>query len=99
MTSDTDASNTAEPESQHHGDVYWPADLAPVTVPDSRILTYGYDTKIRLFAAGRVSRKPVYGHVRDFYPPSKLVGAIRTQGIGLSSSSRIVSEELLSRRL
>ncbi|KAK3347052.1 ankyrin repeat-containing domain protein [Lasiosphaeria hispida] len=46
-------------------DVYWPADLACKTIPNSRILTYGYDTKVRHRFAGPVSKNCVYDHARD----------------------------------
>jgi hypothetical protein len=52
-------------EGQRRWDVYWPADLAYITIPNSRILTYGYDTKVRHWAAGQVSRKTVYDHAWD----------------------------------
>jgi len=53
------------PFSRSHLDVYWPADLACKTIPDSRILTYGYDTNIRHWLEGPVSRKTVYDHAWD----------------------------------
>ena len=46
-------------------EVYWPADLARTTVPDSRILTYGYDTHIRYWLKGPVSKKTVDDHAWD----------------------------------
>ncbi len=54
-----------EAEGQRQKDVYWPADLACQTVPNSRILTYGYDTKIRHWVAGPVSKNTVYDHAWD----------------------------------
>ncbi len=45
--------------------IYWPRDLASKTISDSRILTYGYDTKIRHVARGPVSKKTVYDHAWD----------------------------------
>ncbi|EJT73826.1 hypothetical protein GGTG_07681 [Gaeumannomyces tritici R3-111a-1] len=46
-------------------EVYWPKDLVPTTVPDSRIFTYGYDTNIRHWAKGPISSKTVYDHGWD----------------------------------
>ncbi|KAL8366631.1 hypothetical protein RB595_010476 [Gaeumannomyces hyphopodioides] len=46
-------------------EVYWPAELAPRTIPDSRIFTYGYDTKIRHLSQGPISQKTVYDHASD----------------------------------
>lgn len=46
-------------------EVYWPKDLAPTTVPDSRIFTYGYDTHIRHWIQGPISKKNVHGHGWD----------------------------------
>ena len=45
--------------------IYWPEDLAPITAPCSRILAYGYDTRVRHWAAGQVSQKSLYDHARD----------------------------------
>ncbi|KAM7206848.1 hypothetical protein V8F20_002554 [Naviculisporaceae sp. PSN 640] len=50
--------------NQHQfGDVYWPQDLLPSTAPKARILTYGYDTKIRY--ARQVSQNTVEDHSWD----------------------------------
>ncbi|KAK0640873.1 ankyrin repeat-containing domain protein [Cercophora newfieldiana] len=62
-TSDTTHTNL---EVKQQNEVYWPADLAPHTIPDSRILTYGYDTKVRHWAVGPVSQSGVYDHAQDF---------------------------------
>jgi hypothetical protein len=40
--------------------VYWPRDLLPVTVPNARILTYGYDTHIRHWLGTAMSKATVY---------------------------------------
>lgn len=56
-----------EIEGQRQEHIYWPADLASQTVPGSRILTYGYDTRIGHRLTGRlVSKKSVYDHAWDF---------------------------------
>lgn len=60
-----DGQGNVTSEGQLTKDVYWPADLACQTVPDSRILTYGYDTKIRHWLTGPVSKKTVYDHAWD----------------------------------
>ncbi len=45
--------------------MYWPAELACITIPNSRILTYGYDAYIRHWVTGPVSKKTVYDHAGD----------------------------------
>lgn len=46
--------------------VYWPYDLVPDTIPNSRVLTYGYDTNIRSrFGSTPVSQKSVGDHGWD----------------------------------
>ncbi|KAK1759655.1 hypothetical protein QBC47DRAFT_410400 [Echria macrotheca] len=55
----------SDAERQNHKDVYWPLDLLPQTLPNSRILTYGYDTKVRHWISGQVSKKTVYDHGWD----------------------------------
>ncbi|KAK1775447.1 hypothetical protein QBC45DRAFT_383387, partial [Copromyces sp. CBS 386.78] len=47
------------------GAIFWPHDLLPTTVPTARILTYGYDTKIRHFLQGSISRNTVHDHAWD----------------------------------
>lgn len=46
--------------------VYWPRDLVPVTIPNARILTYGYDTHIRHVFGPPVSKNTVYDIAWDF---------------------------------
>lgn len=46
--------------------MYWPRDLLPQTVPDARVLTYGYDTKVRHSVIGVVSQNTVYDHSWNF---------------------------------
>ena len=62
---DPNAGNLAGSEGPQRESVYWPADLACATLPESRILTYGYDTKIRHWIKGPVSQKTVYDHAWD----------------------------------
>ncbi|KAH6620967.1 hypothetical protein B0J18DRAFT_212304 [Chaetomium sp. MPI-SDFR-AT-0129] len=52
-------------EGQRPKEIYWPADLACQTIPNSRILTYGYDTNVRNWFQGPVSRKTIYDHAWD----------------------------------
>lgn len=47
-------------------DVYWPQDLVPHTVPNARILTYGYDSRIRHQLDFPISTNPVYTIAWDF---------------------------------
>lgn len=51
---------------EHGCDVFWPQDLLPTTVPSARILTYGYDTRIRHFVLGQICKNSVPDHGRDF---------------------------------
>lgn len=46
--------------------VYWPRDLVPITVPNARVLTYGYDTHIRHRLGPVVSKNTVYDIAWDF---------------------------------
>ncbi|KAK2766058.1 hypothetical protein FQN54_007573 [Arachnomyces sp. PD_36] len=45
----------------HYNPVYWPTDLLPHTIPNARVLTYGYDTHIR----HRLGRPPSENTVYD----------------------------------
>ncbi|KAI9780188.1 MAG: hypothetical protein M1816_003160 [Peltula sp. TS41687] len=46
--------------------VYWPRDLVPATIPNARVLTYGYDTHIRHWLGPPVSRNTVCDIAWDF---------------------------------
>ncbi|KAK4442622.1 hypothetical protein QBC34DRAFT_225198 [Podospora aff. communis PSN243] len=46
-------------------DVYWPYHLLPSTVPSARILTYGYDTRVRHVSQGPVSQNTLHDHAWD----------------------------------
>ncbi|KXX75895.1 Inversin [Madurella mycetomatis] len=65
-TGGANSGNEVGPDASQRGEVYWPQDLAPTTVPNSRIFTYGYDTNVRHMFAGPVSGKNVYDHAWDF---------------------------------
>ncbi|KAK3951352.1 hypothetical protein QBC32DRAFT_371210 [Pseudoneurospora amorphoporcata] len=45
--------------------VYWPKDLVPTTLPSARVMTFGYDTKIRHFSQGQISKNTVQDHARE----------------------------------
>ena len=50
-----------------HPTTYWPRDLVPSTIPNARVLTYGYDTRIRHKAGPSGSRDTtVYDIAWDF---------------------------------
>jgi hypothetical protein len=44
--------------------IYWPRDLLPRSVPNARILTYGYDTNIR--TGSTINKSTVYDIAWDF---------------------------------
>lgn len=46
--------------------VYWPQDLLPNTIPNARVMTYGYDTHIRHRLGPPPSQNTVYGIAWDF---------------------------------
>ncbi|KAK6839915.1 hypothetical protein PG987_005781 [Apiospora arundinis] len=46
--------------------VFWPRDLLPATVPDARVMTYGYDTHIRHRLGPEGSQSTVYDISWDF---------------------------------
>ncbi|KAL9105924.1 MAG: hypothetical protein Q9227_008984 [Pyrenula ochraceoflavens] len=46
--------------------VYWPRDLVPLSFPTARVLTYGYDTRIRHKFGSAASKSTVYDIAGDF---------------------------------
>ncbi|KAF5575081.1 uncharacterized protein FSUBG_13957 [Fusarium subglutinans] len=67
MTRNTAAE--ARPETLHDDAnpavVFWPVDLLSRDFPDSRILVFGYDSKITKYSAGAVSENSVFSHAKD----------------------------------
>lgn len=45
--------------------VFWPADFLPGDIPNSRIVTYGYDSIISNFFEGAASKNTIYQHAKD----------------------------------
>lgn len=45
--------------------VFWPADFLPADIPNSRVVTYGYDSTIIHFFGGATSQNTVYQHAKD----------------------------------
>ncbi|KAK1775438.1 hypothetical protein QBC45DRAFT_396124 [Copromyces sp. CBS 386.78] len=60
-----DAPNREVPNSGQAAGVYWPEDLVPTTLPSARVMTFGYDTKIRHFSQGQISKNTVQDHARE----------------------------------
>ena len=46
--------------------VYWPRHLLPQALPDARVFTYGYDTRVRHAMGSPVSKNAVYDIALDF---------------------------------
>ncbi|KAH7375683.1 hypothetical protein B0T11DRAFT_345696 [Plectosphaerella cucumerina] len=60
------SSCSIDPTASTHGsDVFWPADLLRHTVPTARILTYGYDTRVKHFFQAPVSKNTVHDHAAN----------------------------------
>lgn len=57
---------SASPSTKRSGPVYWPRDLVPRTVPNARVLTYGYDTRIGHWLGPAVSKNTIYDIARNF---------------------------------
>ncbi|QYS95087.1 NACHT domain-containing protein [Trichoderma simmonsii] len=45
--------------------VFWPADLLPKECPNSRILTFGYDSKVTKYRAGAINHNSILSHSKD----------------------------------
>ena len=45
--------------------VYWPQDLLPTTIPNARVLTWGYDTNIKHSLLGQPCQSTVYDFAYD----------------------------------
>lgn len=45
--------------------VFWPVDLLPEDCPNSRILMFGYDSKVTKYSPGLVNENSVLSHSKD----------------------------------
>jgi hypothetical protein len=52
-------------ENRRHRGVFWPADLLPQDCPKTRILTFGYDSKVTKIFEGAVNQNNVFAHARN----------------------------------
>lgn len=62
--SETKIQNDTARSSTDSPGVYWPADLLPSDAPNSRILTWGYDSWVTK-GYGNTSRNNIFSHARD----------------------------------
>lgn len=53
-------------EKEVHTATYWPRDLIPLVIPNARVLTYGYDTRIRHKLGPRENGHTIYDIAWDF---------------------------------
>ena len=80
--------------------VYWPRDLIPCTVPDARVLVYGYDTHIRPKLGAPISKTTVYDIAWDFLvalEAERRLDASRPMLFIVHSLGGIVVKEMLRR--
>lgn len=45
--------------------IFWPVDLLPKECPNSRILTFGYDSKVTKYRAGAINHNSIMSHSKD----------------------------------
>jgi hypothetical protein len=45
--------------------VYWPLDLLPESIPNARILVYGYDSKVSRFFKGAANQNSLVAHAKN----------------------------------
>jgi hypothetical protein len=59
-------SGIRQKNSISHAAVYWPRQLVQKTLPDARVLTFGYDTNVRHVLGRPVAKNTVYDIAWDF---------------------------------
>ncbi|RBA15880.1 hypothetical protein FPRO05_12101 [Fusarium proliferatum] len=78
--------------------VFWPVDLLSKDFPDSRILVFGYDSKITKYSAGAVSENSVFSHAKDLLFALALERPLHRPLICVAHSlGGIIFKEMLSR--
>ncbi|KAG4291608.1 hypothetical protein FPRO06_13829 [Fusarium proliferatum] len=78
--------------------VFWPVDLLSRDFPDSRILVFGYDSKITKYSAGAVSENSVFSHAKDLLFALALERPLHRPLICVAHSlGGIIFKEMLSR--
>ncbi|KAI3336670.1 hypothetical protein HD806DRAFT_542484 [Xylariaceae sp. AK1471] len=78
--------------------IFWPADLLPSDCPQSKIIVYGYDTKVTNYLRAPTNQNGIFHHAKDLL--SELAG-VREPGRPLifiaHSLGGIVTKEMLAR--
>ncbi|KAI9665065.1 MAG: hypothetical protein M1821_006513 [Bathelium mastoideum] len=80
--------------------IYWPKDLLPHTVPNARVLVYGYDTHIRHKLGPPVNRNTVYDIAWDFLvalEAERREDSLRPALFIVHSLGGVVTKEMLRR--
>ncbi|KAF5572881.1 hypothetical protein FPCIR_14158 [Fusarium pseudocircinatum] len=78
--------------------VFWPVDLLSKDFPDSRILVFGYDSKITKYSTGSVSENSVFSHAKDLLFALGLERPLDRPLICIAHSlGGIIVKEMLSR--
>ncbi|KAF5698546.1 hypothetical protein FGLOB1_11970 [Fusarium globosum] len=100
----TSRSTAAEPRPDALRDdgnpavVFWPVDLLSKDLPGSRILVFGYDSKITKYSAGAVSENSVFSHAKDLLFALALKRPLHRPLICVAHSlGGIIFKEMLSR--
>lgn len=62
---DVNSTNMIKAHNTGSTSVFWPADLLPKDCPNSRILMFGYDSKITKYTAGAINENSIFSHSKD----------------------------------
>ncbi|EEY17621.1 SERAC1 [Verticillium alfalfae VaMs.102] len=65
-------------------DCFWPRDLLPNDCPNSRILTYGYDSHVSHFFSGAANQTNVVGHASSFLHELEAIAGTTPDGPSFS---------------
>ena len=68
------------PQTEPGEAIFWPGDLLPAKCPNSRILTWGYDTVVAKGWAGATNKGTIFSHAKDLlfalkrdHPPGRRI--------------------------
>ncbi|KAK4460162.1 hypothetical protein QBC42DRAFT_230113 [Cladorrhinum samala] len=80
------------------GTIFWPAEFLPKDCPNSRILVYGYDSKVTKYMAGPTNKNTILSYSKDLlYALERETTAGRPLIFVAHSLGGIVVKEMLSR--
>ena len=90
-----ESNSTESSKPVEQADIYWPYHLLPEDCPLSRILTWGYDSKLSHFFQGSANKNDIFAHSRDMFSDLKGTRQLCVRSQSLVKVSLLSKPELI----